>query len=320
MLAITVVFVLFGVRSVDAGRGGSSDDSLPGEGTVIPDVGEATPSEPGDNLLTNSDFAAGFSGWSSVNGHWLIHPTQCDASIWPREMTEMDQDKTKNGESRGWMAGQEDWLWQDVTVPGEHSELSFTIYESHYMNTGIAETRIYGSDDGATWTELWYRPAPEAVAYGAGKKCEPVPSFTYTIPVSHSYAYYRLEFHGKMVDEFDGWIFSWLSLEVVPSVAVSTQAPSSSTPTPTATEQMDTPDGSDPSTGTPAEPATATPTFTPTPTSTSTSTATPTAEATFCAACQDPATSTPEATPTSGRGSNATSTPGPTPTDRVRGG
>jgi hypothetical protein len=332
LLAVLFVFLLSGVRSVDAGRGDSTGDPQTGDSTATPASGDIS-SNPDDNLLANPDFSGGFSGWSSVNGHWLVHPTQCDASIWPQEMAEMDQDQTKSGAARGWLVGQEDWLWQDVAVPVEHSELLFTIYESHHMSTGIAQTHLYGSDDGVTWTEVWNRPAPEALAYGAGKKCEPVPGFTYTIPVSHSYSYYRLEFHGKMVDEFDGWIFSWLSLEAVPSAATATieatatQVPSSPTPTSTPTSQMDKPGGVDPSTGTPVASSTATPTptftlaptFTPTPTDTSTSTATPTAEATVCTVCQDPDTPTPEATPTSGRGNKATATPGPTPTAKGRG-
>jgi hypothetical protein len=184
--------------------GGQSVDS-------VPDVVQGMPRGSEDNLLLNPDFADGFNGWNSINSHWLIHPTNCDSDIWPPDMAEMDQDRTPSG-VRGWRVGDEDWLWQDVSVPWAHDQLTLTIYESHHMREGIAETRIYGSDDGDNWTVLWHRAQPEEEAYGAGKGCEPVPGYVYEIPLSRSYQFYRLEFHGKMVVENDGWIFSWLSL------------------------------------------------------------------------------------------------------------
>src|SRR5690606_22172504 len=228
LLAVGMVFVFPGSGGTSAGsdEGGQATrgargtrrseepeaqrDDVAAQGTVVERGG---PPGGTGNLLVNPDFSEGFNGWNSVNGHWLIHPTNCDSDIWPPEMAEMDQDKTPSG-VQGWRVGDEDWLWQDVTVLQGHDELTFTIYESHHMRGGIAETRIYGSDDGAHWTELWHREQPEPEADGAGKQCQPVPSYRYVIPLSRSYPFYRLEFHGKMVVDNDGWIFSWLSLTV----------------------------------------------------------------------------------------------------------
>lgn len=186
-----------------------------GQGALVPtDTPASAPTstsaltaDPGQNLLVNGDFSDRFSGWQSVNGHWLIHDgSGCDdPENWPLWMSEMDRDRRT-----GWEVGWEDWLWQDVQAP-PHSQVLLGITEAHHMHTGDAEVFLYGSEDGTDWTQIFYRPEPEA-EFGVGHFCVPPPSFTYVVEAS--FPHYRVEFHGRMNEQEDGWLFGPVILNV----------------------------------------------------------------------------------------------------------
>jgi hypothetical protein len=165
----------------------------------------------GDNLLVNPYFGQGFSGWNLVNDFWSESVKKCTPS--PNEMAvQIDRDGRNL-----WQGGEEDWLWQDVQASMPHTQVVFSLYEVHHMVNGLAETSLYGSDDGVNWELVWFRPEPDA-EYGSGKpNCvAPWPTFTYTIDVGSGYNYYRLEFHFLASNPNDGWKFTSLDLRLVP--------------------------------------------------------------------------------------------------------
>jgi hypothetical protein len=165
----------------------------------------------GDNLLVNPSFDQGFSGWNLVNNYWSVSTKKCTPS--PNERAAQIDRDGKNL----WQGGEEDWLRQDVQASMPHTKVVFSLYEVHHMRSGLAETSIYGSEDGVNWERVWFRPEPDA-EYGSGKpNCvAPWPTFTYTIDVGSGYHYYRLEFHFLAVDPNDGWKFTSLDLHLVP--------------------------------------------------------------------------------------------------------
>ncbi len=171
----------------------------------LPFITAQVASSPTANLLTNPGFEDGFNGWNMVNGYWLLHGPLCYPES-PPEFAEMDQDA-----SGGWQVGQEDWLWQDVTAPAQHTHLKLTLTEAHHMHSGQAEIRIYGSQNGAAWEEVFFRPGPEA-AFGTGHLCSPAETFSYTIPAA--YPFYRFEIYGRMNQQEDGWLIGKLVLQV----------------------------------------------------------------------------------------------------------
>lgn len=118
------------------------------------------------------------------------------------------------GIPRGWMIGDEDWLWQVVGMPEPHTEIVFSITEIQHMQVGpggVAEITIYGSiDNGATWDVVFYRPAPAAPMNTLANRTVWYP-FTYVIQSSH--VLYKIEFHGILMDADDGFKFSCVGLK-----------------------------------------------------------------------------------------------------------
>ncbi len=175
-----------------------------------------------DNLVLNGSFSegpGGFDNWESVNNHWLIHTSICDPEIFPNTAAEMDQDKG----GVGWQVGEEDWLRQVVETNGTHNRIIFGLAESHHMISGTAEIILYGSLNGTDWTEVWTRPTVEEGSRGAGKSCTQVPRYSYVIPTSISYKFYKIEIHGKYQVVGDGWLVSEVSLQT--GLAISTPTP-----------------------------------------------------------------------------------------------
>lgn len=194
------------------GGGDATSTATPEATSTVTPVPTSTPAK-SENLLANGTFAAGFDGWMMQNGYWRIHDitgSTCAASNpdWPLTMAEMDRDVCKS--CNVWPVGGEDWLWQDVVAP-PHTSVTLTLTEAHHMVSGQAEMRVYGSRDGTTWETVWQRLQPDA-AYGAGHRCETPPSFSYTF--SGDYPYYRVEVHGKINEEGDGWLLGPVSLRV----------------------------------------------------------------------------------------------------------
>lgn len=174
-----------------------------------------TPGSQSDNLIVNGTFTEKFAGWNQVNGFWHIHDitgSSCDVKNpdWPDYMAEADRDACETCNT--WPPPPaEDWLRQDVQVTQAHTRVILGLAEAHHMDEGRAEMRLYGSEDGESWVEVWFRPEPEA-AWGAGKFCETPPSFQHTIEAS--YSYYRLEIYAQLLTERDGWLIGNLSLVV----------------------------------------------------------------------------------------------------------
>lgn len=183
----------------------------------------ATPTPTGTpfNLILNPNFyqhtpnpttdGSIFPSWSQTNGLWMDNggkPNPCQDSA-----AKLGQDAPQ-GIPRGWMVGDEDWLWQVVSMPEPHAEIVFSITEIQHMQPGqggIAEITIYGSDDnGQTWDVVFYRPAPAAPMNTLANRTVWYP-FTYVIQSSHSL--YKIEFHGKLMDEDDGFKGSCIGLE-----------------------------------------------------------------------------------------------------------
>ncbi len=158
-----------------------------------------------DNLLKNANFVNGFNSWNMKNGFWLLHGPLCYAES-PPEFAEMDRDVRA-----GWEVGQEDWLWQDVSVPIAHSQVVLTLTEVHHMHSGQAEIRIYGSQDGVDWEEIFFRPEVQAT-FGSGHLCTPAETFQHVIQAS--FPHYRVEIYGRMNEEWDGWLIGQLVLQV----------------------------------------------------------------------------------------------------------
>lgn len=149
--------------------------------------------------------------WNQTNGLWMDNggkPNPCQDSA-----AKLGQDAPQ-GIPRGWMVGDEDWLWQVVSMPEPHAEIVFSITEIQHMQPGqggIAEITIYGSDDnGQTWDVVFYRPAPAAPMNTLANRTVWYP-FTYVIQSSH--VLYKIEFHGKLMDPDDGFKFSCVGLE-----------------------------------------------------------------------------------------------------------
>ncbi len=164
------------------------------------------------NLIVNPNFdqpiSDRFNGWHRLNNHWRISRKRSNPS--PNDTAaKLGQDGGRNGPV-GWPIGGEDWLWQDVSVSGEHSQVVFTITEIQHMKQGVAESRLYGWN-GRAWQEIWYRPFPDAPRNTPKTRTDWY-TYTYTIPASFSR--YRLEFYGKLLDSGDGWKFTLLELSV----------------------------------------------------------------------------------------------------------
>ena len=173
----------------------------------------------GENLLVNGDFMQGLADWQSVNGYWQVHgPRPCEPT--GTQYAEMDRDGTSNDT---WPLGGEDWLWQDVAAPDDHSVVVLRMLEAHHMQEqsgpqhtgfvpGVAELTVYGRDSGsAPWQVVFFRPSVES-PYGTGK-CSaygPPAAFEYVFPAS--FAFYRLEVHGEMANDGDGFLFGGFEL------------------------------------------------------------------------------------------------------------
>jgi len=149
-----------------------------------------------------------------VNGHWGNHePIFCDPS--GTRYAEMDQDKDRYGNVTGWQVGDEDWLWQDVQAADLHSLVSLSVTEAHHMKSGTAEITLYGSLDGAIWLVIYHRPGVES-PYGTGKCIADMPPEYFTYEIVASFPFYRLEIHGRMNEEGDGFLFGNFDLHVEP--------------------------------------------------------------------------------------------------------
>lgn len=183
----------------------------------------STASADSGNLLINGDFhlpeGCGidecFEGWSMTNGYWQNKCRIGAAPNAPGCSAEMDRDFDRRiGETFGWPLGEHDWLWQDMEAPGPHTQVVFDITEAHHMTeSSFAEVRIYGSPDGQTWDEIWFRGYPDGINKRDVPRGENYwTDLVYVIPAS--YAFYRLEFHGAMIDPTDGWKITNLSLTV----------------------------------------------------------------------------------------------------------
>lgn len=162
----------------------------------------ATPTQAvSDNLLINPDFClpaptGGFQGWQRLNDKWRIsikpsNPSLCDWTVDYHRAAEMDHDITG-----GWVYGDEDYLWQDVTVPISHTQVTFSLAEIQHNALSTFEIRIYGGNesgapDGAGWVLIWYRPETTCPTAHTGTDwC----FTTYTFPAY--FPMYRLEFYG----------------------------------------------------------------------------------------------------------------------------
>jgi hypothetical protein len=168
---------------------------------------QGTPS-PGDNLLVNGSLFDGFTGWSMDKGYWQVHiPIACEPS--GTNYAEMDRDVGTNT----WPVGGEDRLWQDVFVPIPHMKVILSLTEAHHMITGIAEVKLYGSQNGKDWTVIYQRPEVES-PFGTGKCIKDMPPKMFTYEIQASYPYYQLEIRGRMVHENDGWLIGNLVLKV----------------------------------------------------------------------------------------------------------
>jgi hypothetical protein len=161
----------------------------------------------GENWLENGTFTgpggeASFDGWSDDNGYWsayLHDPLPCSPSdTW---YLQMDSDEANNQ----WPGpGSQDWAWQDITPPGDHSILQLHWEEAHHLYSGIIQLTIYGRNNGGPW-EIVYRQTGVQSPPGTGKCDEGGPPAVYdvTIPVGQGYDEYRLEVYGKMIDPQD---------------------------------------------------------------------------------------------------------------------
>ena len=173
----------------------------------------------GENLLVNGDFLQGLADWQSVNGYWQAHSTRpCEPT--GTHYAEMDRDGTPNDT---WPLGGEDWLWQDVAAPDDHSAIVLRMVEAHHMQEqrggrdtgfvpGVAELTVYGRDSSSDpWQVAFFRPSVES-PYGTGKcgAYGPPAAFEYVFPAS--FAFYRLELHGEMVNDEDGFLFGGFEL------------------------------------------------------------------------------------------------------------
>jgi hypothetical protein len=179
---------------------------------IIKAPGQAPPAPapspgPGENWVVNGDFTgqdglASYEGWSDDNGFWsayLHDPLPCSPSdTW---YLQMDTDLANNQ----WPGpGSQDWAWQDITPPGEHSILYLHWEEAHHMIAGIIQLTLYGKTNGGPW-EIVYRQTGVQSPPGTGK-CEigsPPEVYNVTIPVAQEYDQYRLEVYGKMLHPDD---------------------------------------------------------------------------------------------------------------------
>lgn len=107
------------------------------------------------------------------------------------------------------MVGDEGHLYQAVAIPEPHTGVVFKLTEIQHMYSGLAELRIFGSYDGVQWTEVFFRPEPQAPFNSVENRTS---WWTFSYPVASDHAYYMVEFYGKMLAANDGWKFSCLDL------------------------------------------------------------------------------------------------------------
>lgn len=169
------------------------------------------------NLILNPNFTAHtpvdpgnqtFANWSQISNFWMHSPKPnfCQDSE-----AKFGQDSHQNGTTTGWMIGDEDWLWQIVLMLEPHTWIVFSITEIQHMVSGVAEVRVFGSNDGGqTWEQIFFRPDPDA-PYNTKENRTSWWTFNYLIESSHTT--YKVEFHGKLLNAGDGWKFSCVGLK-----------------------------------------------------------------------------------------------------------
>lgn len=165
------------------------------------------------NLDIPPDWAnhEGFDYWIRDNGWWMVG-VKVNTPSPNHTAAKLGQDTLSNGNLQGWPNNSEDWLSQVITTT-PHSLVVFTMTEIQHMTPeGVAEVRIYGSDDAENWTEVWFRAAPDA-PYNTTENRTDWFTFTYLIPAN--YSYYKLEFYGKLDSTDDGWKFCLLDFRTV---------------------------------------------------------------------------------------------------------
>lgn len=95
-------------------------------------------------------------------------------------------------------------------MPESHTAVILSITEIQHMVSGVAELRVFGSNDGIQWTEIFFRPDPDA-PYNTTETRTSWYTFNYLIESSHTH--YRVEFYGKLLHKDDGFKFSCIGLK-----------------------------------------------------------------------------------------------------------
>lgn len=162
------------------------------------------------NLVINPNFSLtnskgkvipSFYGWQRANEKWMA--VQKPAGL---TQAKMGQDTGRDGPV-GWMVGDEDWLWQDITIDEPHTRLTLTLTEIQH-GWGAAEVRLYGIGD-EFYQQLFLREQPDAPT---AQSRDDWYTFQYVITPSESFGMYRLEFYGRLDDPDNGWKFRALEL------------------------------------------------------------------------------------------------------------
>jgi hypothetical protein len=154
------------------------------------------------NLLANPNFStldgrgklvASLSSWQVDDPlTWYaglksgISSAQCDQDM-PRDVV------------TGWPLHTDGRLWQDVTVPEPHSQLSLTLSEQQHHGSNTAVVTIYGLVDG-NWQIIWQRTGLADVPVNTVETRTIWHTNTYLITPEVICAEYRLEFFGR-IDE-----------------------------------------------------------------------------------------------------------------------
>lgn len=176
---------------------------------------DGTP-EWGDNLLVNPNFDEpngisahdNFEGWTRVNDHWYTGWKIYDPS--PNHTTiQLDHD---DGQSWSWDVNDEDTLSQIVNPGSGHSEVMFGLTEIHHVENGSELViSLYGSTDGVSWgTAIWERDGLSTIPVATAQ----TDHYTNQYITDSTHPYYKIEFYGRYLNNFDGWKGTLLELRV----------------------------------------------------------------------------------------------------------